>query len=103
MRDFNHYYKNVATLDVLDVYRVLRLFDVTDPALQHAVKKILCAGGRGLKEKDRDINEAIASLMRWQEMREEDDELEGIRLARTEAKADKPDNTGQPENLCDWP
>ena len=68
----SHYYKNVAHLESIDVYRVLELFDVTDPCLQHAVKKLLCAGVRGVKDQNKDIQEAIDSLQRALEMRNED-------------------------------
>lgn len=73
-RKHNHYFKDVRHLDTLDVYRVLSLFNVTDPCIQHAVKKLLVAGGRGAgKDISRDIKEAIDSLQRWQEMRQEDE------------------------------
>ena len=68
----SHYYKNVAHLDSIDVYRVLQLFGVTDPCLQHAIKKLLCAGVRGVKDQNKDIQEAIDSLQRALEMRNED-------------------------------
>lgn len=69
----NHYYKDVSKLKFIDVYRVLGLFNVTDPCIQHAVKKLLVAGGRGAgKDIDKDIQEAIDSLVRYQEMGEED-------------------------------
>lgn len=68
----DHYFKDVANLQRVDVYRVLRLFEVTDPCIQHAVKKLLVPGGRGSKDVDKDIQEAMDSLARWQEMREED-------------------------------
>lgn len=67
-----HYYKDVRHLDEVDVYRILRLYDVTDPCLQHALKKILVAGGRGAKTPARDVQEAIDSLVRWQAMQAED-------------------------------
>lgn len=69
----DHYFKDVSSLQRVDVYRVLRLFEVTDPCIQHAVKKLLVAGGRGSKGVDKDIQEAIDSLVRWQEMRKEDE------------------------------
>lgn len=69
----SHYFKSVAGLTYVDVYRVLALFNVTDPCLQHAVKKLLVAGGRGGgKDISRDIQEAIDTLQRWHEMRKED-------------------------------
>lgn len=71
----NHYFKDVSHLQEIDVYRVLDLFKVTDPCIQHAVKKLLVAGGRGAgKDISRDIKEAIDSLNRWHEMRREDAE-----------------------------
>lgn len=72
-RKHSHYFKSVAGLPDVDVYRVLLLFNVTDPCLQHAVKKLLVAGGRGGgKDITRDVQEAIETLQRWQEMRTED-------------------------------
>lgn len=71
-----HYHKDVCHLETIDVYRVLALFNVTDPCIQHAVKKLLVAGGRGAgKDIDKDIQEAIDSLQRFQEMRAEDEPL----------------------------
>lgn len=71
MTDRSHYIKTSPTTKI-DVYRVLRLFDVSDPCIQHAVKKLLAAGKRGAKDAEKDIAEAIESLRRWQEMRQED-------------------------------
>lgn len=71
-KDFPHYFKDVSNLSHVDVYRVLLLFGVTDPCLQHAAKKLLCAGSRGGKDQAKDIEEAIATLRRWQEMRAEE-------------------------------
>lgn len=67
-----HYKKSVVHLSTVDVYRVLDLFEVTHPALQHAIKKLLVAGGRGAKSADQDVKEAIDSLNRWNQMRQED-------------------------------
>lgn len=70
----DHYFKDVQTLKSVDVYRVLVLFGVTNPCLQHAIKKLLCAGQRGAKGQQQDVQEAIASLLRYLEMQTEDDE-----------------------------
>lgn len=68
-----HYFKPVHKLTHIDVYRVLELFAVTDPCIQHAVKKLLVAGGRGAgKDIGQDIQEAIDTLERWMAMRQED-------------------------------
>ena len=74
-----HYHKDVSNLQTIDVYRVLALFNVTDPCIQHAVKKLLVAGGRGAKNESRDIREACDTLQRWQEMRQE--EIEPVPVA----------------------
>jgi hypothetical protein len=72
-RPHGHYFKNTSHLQSIDVYRVLELFDVTNPSIAHAVKKLLVAGGRGAgKDQNRDVQEAIDSLARFIEMREED-------------------------------
>jgi hypothetical protein len=69
----DHYFKDVQTLKSVDVYRVLVLFGVTNPCIQHAVKKLLCAGQRGAKGQKQDVQEAIASLLRYLEMQTEDE------------------------------
>ena len=68
---YSHYFKSVAHLNHIDVYRVLDLFSVTDAALGHAAKKILCAGVRGAKDQAKDVQEAIDTLTRWQQMQSE--------------------------------
>lgn len=69
----DHYFKDVQTLKSVDVYRVLVLFGVTNPCLQHAIKKLLCAGNRGVKDELKDVQEAIASLTRYLEIKTEDE------------------------------
>jgi hypothetical protein len=54
----------------VDVYDVLRAFGVSCPALQHAVKKLLCAGLRGNKSAEQDIDEAANSCRRAIELLE---------------------------------
>lgn len=68
-----HYYKDVRHLKDVDVYRVLKLFGVTDPCVQHAVKKLLVAGARGAgKDFERDLREAADSIHRALQMIAED-------------------------------
>lgn len=74
----SHYKKPVRGLEFVDVYRVLELFGVTDQAIGHAIKKLLCPGQRGSKTVEQDVQEAIDTLMRWQEMRGEDGRREKI-------------------------
>lgn len=68
---FPHYFKDVSHLNTIDIYRVLGLWGVTDNAIAHAIKKLLVAGGRGAKDAEQDVAEAIVSLRRWQEMQAE--------------------------------
>lgn len=79
---YDHYKKDVRHLEMIDVYRVIELFGVTHPALQHALKKVLCAGDRGAKDWEKDVKEAIDSLNRALEMRAED---AGVKLTEEEA------------------
>lgn len=55
----------------VDVYDVLKAFNVTCPALQHAAKKVLCAGLRGHKDTEKDIREAIEALERAEQLHAE--------------------------------
>lgn len=68
----SHYFKDVSGLKSIDVYRVIELFEVNHPALQHALKKVLAAGRRGAKSAEQDAHEAIDSLNRFLEMLSED-------------------------------
>lgn len=56
----------------IDVYDVLLAFNVTNPALQHLVKKALCAGLRGHKDKQQDMAEILESAKRAVELETED-------------------------------
>lgn len=51
-----------------DVYDVLEAFGVTCPAIQHAVKKLLCTGQRGHKDRMTDLQEAEVSIRRAQQL-----------------------------------
>lgn len=68
----NKYERDVRALQKVDIYRILSLYAVSDPCLQHAAKKVLCAGQRGAKDQLQDVHEAIASLERFVDMRVED-------------------------------
>jgi hypothetical protein len=48
----------------IDVYDVLNAFNVQNPAIQHAIKKLLKGGERGVKNKVQDYTEAIESITR---------------------------------------
>lgn len=71
-RPHGHYFKDVRHLDYIDVYRVIDLFAVEHPAMQHALKKVIAAGQRGAKSTEQDAREAIDSLNRYLQMVAED-------------------------------
>ncbi len=60
----NKYQREIKPSVFVDVYDVLAAFDVTCPAMQHAIKKCLAPGQRGVKDADQDKAEAIASIKR---------------------------------------
>jgi hypothetical protein len=47
---------------IVDVYRVLDAFNVTDPGLHNSIKKSLCAGIRGKGDTKQDLTEAIDAI-----------------------------------------
>jgi len=53
---------------LFDVYDILKAFDVKNPAIAHAVKKLLTGGKRGYKDIEQDYEEAIASIKRGIEL-----------------------------------
>ncbi len=48
----------------IGVYDVLQAFEVTNPALQHLIKKALFAGLRGHKYREQDLSEILESAKR---------------------------------------
>ena len=63
----NKYTRDCKGVQV-DVYDVLQAFDVTNPALQHLIKKALCVGIRGHKTKPQDLQDIIDSAIRAKEL-----------------------------------
>ena len=57
-----------GTVTTVDVYRVLDAFGVSDPATQHAIKKMLCTGLRGHKDYLTDIDDSIESLQKAKDL-----------------------------------
>ena len=55
---------------IVDVYSVLDAYDVRCPAVQHATKKLLMAGQRGVKSRLQDLKEAKVAIERAIEMEE---------------------------------
>jgi hypothetical protein len=95
-KSYSHYFKKCGHEHV-DVYRVLLMFEVTDPCIQHAVKKLLVCGNRGHKDQHKDIVEAIVSLQRWIEMRTEEQPLEVADVTAV------PDNVVSPVGIAGTP
>lgn len=62
----NKYQRDIVGLDgtktTVDVYRVLDAFKTESAAIDHAVKKLLCAGIRHQKDRKQDLEEAISSI-----------------------------------------
>lgn len=72
---------------VVDVYEVLRAFEVHCPATAHAVKKQLCPGQRGKGSKWMDLTEAVQSGERAVQLAETLDLVEDAKeLAFSPAK-----------------
>lgn len=67
----NKYTREIKPDVFVDVYDVLRAFEVTDPCLQHLAKKALCAGLRGHKDRMTDLQDIKASIERAIEMHKE--------------------------------
>lgn len=80
MKEHSHYHKDVRHLDTVDVYAVCELFGVNDPsgARQHAIKKLLCAGSRGVKSERQDLKEAADTINRRIEMLDADLQLVSV-------------------------
>lgn len=55
----------------IDVYDVLKAFNVTCPALQHLIKKALAVGQRGHKDASEDLKDILASAKRAIELSED--------------------------------
>ena len=68
-------YNRVCKGVTIDVYDVLTAFNVTNPALQHLVKKALCCGLRGHKDKAQDMAEILESAKRAVELETEEEAL----------------------------
>lgn len=60
----NKYMREIAPGVWVDVYDVLYAFDVTDPCLQHLIKKALATGLRGHKDEREDLVDIVDSAKR---------------------------------------
>lgn len=64
----NKYSREIKPNVFVDVYDVLKAFNVTDPCLQHLVKKALAVGQRGHKDAGEDYKDILDSAKRAEEM-----------------------------------
>ena len=64
----NKYLREIKTGVFVDVYDVLMAWNVTNPALQHLIKKALQAGERGHKSREQDLQDIIDSAIRAKEL-----------------------------------
>lgn len=102
----NHYFKP-CPYDTLDVYRVISIFGVSDPCIQHALKKLLCSGVRGHKDQSKDIQDVIDTLERWKEMRYEDDKITPLevispKVSLESTDIDSPVENWYPDDSGEW-
>ncbi len=67
-RATNKYQHEIKPGVWVDVYDVIKAFNVTCPAMAHGIKKCLAPGQRGIKDSIQDKNEAISSIKRSIEM-----------------------------------
>ena len=56
---------------VVDVYDILVAYNVTNPAIAHAIKKLLMPGERGHKDASTDVREARDSIDRALQLMEQ--------------------------------
>lgn len=64
----NKYLHEIKPGVFIDVYDVLMAWNVTNPALQHLIKKALQAGDRGHKSREQDLQDIIDSAIRAKEL-----------------------------------
>lgn len=70
--EHSHYKRSVAGLDFIDPYRIIDLYGITHPGMQHILKKVLIPGGRGHKDFRRDLQDVFDTAQRSLEMLDED-------------------------------
>lgn len=69
----NKYQREIKKGVVIDVYDVLKAFNVSNPATAHAIKKLLMPGERGHKSFAEDMREATQAINRAIELEATDE------------------------------
>lgn len=62
------YHKEIKHGVYVDVYDLLKAWKVTNPALQHLIKKALQAGDRGHKDLETDLQDIVDSALRAKQL-----------------------------------
>lgn len=70
-KPMNKYKREIKPGVEVDIYDVLIAWNVTNPAIQHAIKKLLQPGQRGNKDATQDLQEAMLSIGRAIELENE--------------------------------
>lgn len=65
---YNKYLREIKPGVWVDIYDVLKAWDVTNPALQHLIKKAAQPGERGHKTREQDLQDIIDSAIRAKEL-----------------------------------
>ena len=74
----NHYFRD-CPYDKIDVYRIIDIFEITDPAAQHILKKCIATGKRGHKDEQRDWQDILDSAQRRLDMIAEDSRITAVK------------------------
>jgi hypothetical protein len=69
-KKYHHELKGVIGGNKIDIYGVIETFGVKDASIQHAIKKLLCAGNRSKATKIQDLEEAVTAIVRGIEVLE---------------------------------
>lgn len=69
-KHYRYTYKGIK----LDPARIASIYSANHPMQLGIIKKVLCAGSRGHKDKVKDIQDIITAAERWLEMLKEDEE-----------------------------
>ena len=64
MQKHSHYFIDVSDADYVDFYEIAKRYNVTDPCIQHILKKCLAVGNRGHKDFLHDLQDIADTAQR---------------------------------------
>lgn len=67
----SHYFRDFPW-EKIDVYRLIEVYEITCPAAQHILKKVIATGKRGHKDLERDWQDILDTAQRKIDMLQED-------------------------------